>query len=131
MSWIYEISTGRLYPPGQPYIATGYSGGNCGKNPDGVNNPALCDTHCIGPIPTGMYRHGLVVDHSSLGNYAIPLLPFEANEMYGRSGFFMHGDNPAMNKSASEGCIIMPYTIRQKFYNSTINILEVVAVKTD
>ena len=130
MNWIFEISTGRLFPPNLPYCATGYSGGNCGKNPDGVNNPAMCRVHNIGPIPPGMYMHGLAVDHSQLGNFAIPLLPFDANEMWGRTGFFMHGDNSAMNKSASDGCIVMPLTIRQRFYLSTDHVLEVVAVKT-
>jgi hypothetical protein len=28
--------------------------------------------------------------------------------MYGRAGFLLHGDNAALNNTASEGCIIIP-----------------------
>jgi len=129
MPWLYEITTGKLFDPCGDKVASGYSGGNCGKVPEAVNDPAYCSVHATGPIPVGLYTHGLVVDHSQLGPFAIPLLPFQSNDMFGRGGLFMHGDNEQMNESASEGCIIMPFTVRKLFYNSTDNVLEVVAIK--
>ena len=42
---------------------------------------------------------------------AFPLTPDSDNNMYGRSGFMIHGDN-AQN-DASQGCIIMPRDVRE------------------
>jgi hypothetical protein len=117
MSWTYEQSTGRLYSPDGAHVATGYAGGNCGKNPEGVNNHQLQSVPHIGPLPVGIYVAGDVVQQSHLGPFAIPLIPAASNEMFGRSGFFMHGDTtPSGN--ASEGCIIMPRAVRNEFYES-------------
>jgi hypothetical protein len=33
--------------------------------------------------------------------------------MFGRSGFFCHGDNPAENQTASDGCIVAARPIRE------------------
>lgn len=38
--------------------------------------------------------------------------PDDGNEMFGRSLFRMHGDNAAMNHTASDGCIIMGLAVR-------------------
>ena len=124
--YTYEQSTGRLFDANMSVIATGYAGGNCGKNPEGVNNPAFEETPCVGPLPVGFYNAGAVEDSPNLGPYAIALIPNPSNIMFGRSGFFMHGDTSAMDHSASEGCIIMPRTIREQFYTSADNSLEVV-----
>jgi hypothetical protein len=126
MTWTYSQSTGQLSDADGNLVATGYSGGNCGKNPDGVNNPALQDQACIGPLPQGFYGLGVPQDNPRLGPYAIPLTPDATNEMYGRSGFFVHGDTSAMDRSASEGCIIMPRTVREQMYNSQDHTLQVV-----
>ena len=37
---------------------------------------------------------------------AMPLIPDPANQMHGRSGFFIHADSIADPGSASEGCIV-------------------------
>jgi hypothetical protein len=110
--WIYSQSTGRLYAPDGTHAATGYAGGNEGKNPEGVNNHSLQDQKSVGPLPVGFYTIGDVVQQSQLGPYAIHLVPDASNTMYGRGGFFMHGDTPQLNNSASEGCIIMPRAVR-------------------
>lgn len=125
MPWMYSQTDGRLYAPDGTHAATGYAGGNCGKNPEGVNNHAMQNIPHIGPLPVGSYVFGEVVMQSHLGPFAIPLIPDARNEMFGRRGFFVHGDtNPSGN--ASEGCIIMPRAVREEMYASPDKQLNVV-----
>lgn len=125
MAWTFEQRTGKLYNPSGAVVATGYAGGNCGKNPEGKNNPELQSVKGVGPLPVGMYTRGEVLMASHLGPFAIPLLPNSGNDMLGRGGFYVHGDTtPSGN--ASEGCIIVPRAVRELFYAST-EPLEVVA----
>ncbi len=127
MSWIYKQSTGEFFDSQGKLVATGYAGGNCGKNPEGINNHAMQNVKSVGPIPVGVYTHGDVVLESHLGAYAVPLIPDNANEMFGRGGFYMHGDKVSAPRCASKGCIIMPRIIREAYYNSYDNVIEVVA----
>jgi hypothetical protein len=53
------------------------------------------------------------------------LIPFTSNEMDGRSGFLIHGDNSSGDQSASEGCPIFSKDIRNLVGSSGDNILEV------
>jgi len=107
MTWSYSQSTGALSHNGE-FIATGYSGIG-----DGLNNPADQDQPFVGPLPQGSYTIGAVeIDGGHLGPYVMPLDPQASNTMFGRDGFFIHGDNPAMNHSASNGCIVLPRVIR-------------------
>ncbi|MGB8517035.1 MAG: hypothetical protein WCD45_04010, partial [Gallionella sp.] len=101
--WIFEQSTGKLYSKAGVCVATGYAGGNCGKNPEGKNNPAMQNVKSIGVLPQGIYSQGTPIIQSKLGPFAIPLIPDPANIMFGRGSFFCHGDTtPSGN--ASEGC---------------------------
>jgi hypothetical protein len=47
--------------------------------------------------------------------------------MFGRFGFFMHGDNQLANHTASDGCIIMSHDIRALVAASPDNSLVVTA----
>ena len=124
-NWTFEQRTGKLYDPTGKLIATGYAGGNCGKNPEGKNNPEMQGVPKVGPLPVGTYTRGEVLMSSHLGPFAIPLLPNSGNDMLGRGGFYMHGDTtPSGN--ASEGCLIIPRAVRESFYAST-DPLEVVS----
>lgn len=117
----YEQSTGRWYHD-DTFMFTAYSGRGVG-----VNNPALQQVHDTGPIPVGRYIIGPPEDHPDLGPYAMPLTPLEGEEMFGRSGFYFHGDNSAHDMSASKGCIIKsPRSARQLVWLSGDNALEVV-----
>jgi hypothetical protein len=118
MPWLFDQNSGRLYNPSGLHHATGYAGGNEGKNPEGVNNHAAEAMKSIGPLPCGLYVMQEPVPQSKLGPYAIPLLPATSNKMFGRGDFYCHGDTPAMNHSASEGCIIMPNAIRHEMWES-------------
>lgn len=119
--WIYEQSKGRLLRGGiiQGY---GYSGAGEGKN-----NPEMQAVHDVGPIPVGLYIIGDPFDSPEHGPFCLPLAPEQDNEMFGRSGFLMHGDSIAHPGQASKGCIIMPHATRVTVYGSGDKVLQVVA----
>jgi hypothetical protein len=130
MTWVYEIETGKLTDPSGKVVTQGYAGGNCGKNPEGKNNPGMCGVKSIGPLPPGTYTFGVPVEHSKLGPFAIPLNPAPTNDMMGRGSFYMHGDTtPSGN--ASEGCIIMPRAVRVACAESSDCRLQVVIRRTE
>ena len=116
--WTFEQSTGKLYnKQGTLVTAHAYAGGNCGKSPEGKNNPDMQNVPKVGPLPCGLYTLGKVVLESHLGPFAIPLIPDPSNEMFGRGEFFIHGDTvPSGN--ASEGCLILPRELREEIYAS-------------
>ena len=119
--WTFSSTTGWLCDATGKKIAQGYAGGDEGRWPDGRNNPAMESVPQVGPLPRGIYTLGEPVEGSRLGPYAIPLAPDPANEMFGRSGFFCHGDTvPSGN--ASEGCIILPRFARDVLKRSSDQI---------
>lgn len=79
----------------------------------------------IGPIPVGVWIIGKPVDGTHMGPHAIPLTPAPGTVTKGRSGFYMHGDNQAHNKGASEGCIIQVLLVRVKVTQSGAHLLQV------
>jgi hypothetical protein len=124
MSWLYEQSTGYLVSPtGHRMEPPGYAGHGAG-----VNNPALENVRDIGPVPEGWYTMQAPIDSQLLGRYAIRLTPDETNEMYGRNGFFMHGDEiqHSGEELASDGCIVQCLATRQAAWNSLDHRLQVV-----
>lgn len=125
--WTFKQSNGQLFNRDNECIATGYAGGNCGKNPEGKNNPYMQEVPCVGPLPRGRYQLSALVPQSQLGPYAIVLTPAPTNEMFGRGHFYIHGDRTLMPGSASEGCIIMPRTVRQMMWMSDDHDLLVIA----
>lgn len=105
MSFLYRQSTGEMTDG--VFIAIGYSG-----NGPGLNNPAMEQVRCVGPLPQGTYTIQPAVVDEVLGPVAMRLEPTESNAMYGRADFFIHGDNAAMNHTASEGCIVLALPVR-------------------
>ena len=119
--YTYSQSTGALSQNGQPRL-TGYAG-----HGNGVNNPALQDQHDIGPLPRGRYRMISLFDSPHTGLATIVLDPDPSNQMVGRSGFRIHGDNAAMNQTASNGCIIAGHAPdRKSIWDAGDHDLEVV-----
>lgn len=106
--WIYEQSTGKLLHDGNE-VWTGYAGRG-----EGLNNPAMQDVKNTGPLPQGLYTIGMPYAHEHLGPVCMNLTPDKHNLMFGRGDFRIHADNFANNKSASEGCIVMPLATRIK-----------------
>jgi len=119
-NYTYEQATGRFLGPDGKLLATGYSG-----NGEGLNNPAMEAVHMVGPIPRGGWAIDLTpLPLGHLGPLALVLSPvgFDPN---GRSLFRIHGDNSAMNHTASDGCIILPHDARQAIVNGAVTALEV------
>lgn len=119
----YKISTGEL-TASNGVVSKGYSGAaGIGKN-----NPAEESVPDVGPIPEGEYTiQGPPFDTPTHGPFVLRLVPKPSNTMYGRSGFLMHGDSLLKPGTASEGCIIMSFTIRQAVWASGDTDLLVIA----
>jgi len=122
MTWSYSQQSGQLSHDGE-LIATGYSGIGAG-----LNNPAAQDQPFVGPLPRGSYGIGAVVaDGGHLGPFVMPLTPWAVNNMFGRAGFFIHGDNAQLNNTASNGCIILARQWRTMIASSGDTLLTVTA----
>jgi len=105
-AFIYEQSTGRLYY-GLSMMGTGYAGA-----PSGKNNPAMQNVPNVGPLPEGWYTIEPPTNSTHCGQEAFPLRPDAANQMFGRSGFFLHGDDIAHPGAGSDGCIVPSPPVR-------------------
>src|SRR5215813_11458970 len=97
----YRQSTGEFTRSDGTFRLAGYAG-----HGPGVNNPLMQDQHDIGPLPRGRYKMTALIDSPHTGLATIILDPDPANQMFGRSGFRIHGDNAAANHTASNGSII-------------------------
>jgi hypothetical protein len=119
--WIYEQSSGILRRNGVVEGA-GYSGA-----PEGRNDPSKQNIAFVGPIPCGVYRIGDPQDTTLHGPFVLPLKPDAANQMFGRYAFLIHGDSVKMPGSASQGCVILPRSVRQRIAASGDREFHVVA----
>lgn len=119
MTWQYKQSNGELMHDGV-FEGNGYSGTGVGRN-----SPAMQDTRDVGPIPQGNYKIEGAIDMKTLGPCVMGLTPSPDDNMYGRSGFFIHGNNIA--DDASHGCIILGPAIRRMIAASADRSLVVVS----
>jgi Protein of unknown function (DUF2778) len=119
MTWRYQQSTGELTQDGI-FEGTGYSGTGIGRN-----SPTMQDTADVGPVPVGQYTIESAIDSDKLGPCVMSLTPAVGDEMYGRSGFFIHGNNAA--NDASHGCIILGPSIRRMIASSADRTLVVIS----
>jgi hypothetical protein len=121
--WTYRQSTGQIFTAEHELAGTGYSG-----HAEGVNNPALQEHRGIGPLPRGIYKICTPFDSPDHGEYCLRLEPLSENEMFGRSGFLMHGDKKGAVGLfvASLGCIIQARAVRERVWNSGDHALEVI-----
>jgi Protein of unknown function (DUF2778) len=121
--WQYSQSTGKLTDPQGSLAGVGYSG-----NGTGLNEPDYQSIKNHGPIPQGDYTIGPAYSDSEKGPSVLPLTPNPTNEMFGRSGFLIHGDliGEVGKFLASDGCIILAHDIRQAISDSADRALEVV-----
>jgi hypothetical protein len=91
---------------GEVLVSGCYAGIGSGKN-----NPDMQTVHNVGPLPQGVYGIGPLMIHPPgdplrhLGP-CMSLTPHPTNTMFGRSGFFIHLDNPAHPGMSSNGCIV-------------------------
>lgn len=121
-AWTYAQRSGELEQDGQP-VANGYSG--CG---DGKNNPEMQQVHNVGPIPRGDWTIvGPPFNTTEHGPYVLKLTPAADTSTFGRSGFLMHGDSKEAPGTASQGCVILPRSVREQVWESGDSDLKVVA----
>lgn len=117
--WVYSQSTGILSHSGEP-IGKGYSG-----HGEGLNNPKLEMVHSLGPLPKGLWELGMFFDDKHLGVTVCALKPTD-QDVFGRGGFFIHGDNKLMNFTASDGCIILSRKLREAIRDSGEKYIEII-----
>lgn len=120
MTWYYSVHGGTV---SHNDLDKGH--GYSGIGP-GLNNHNFQADHDIGPIPQGKWKIGTAFDHPHLGPCVMHLNPEEGTETFGRSGFFIHGDNSKHNHTASHGCIVLDPQLRELISKSTDRVLEVI-----
>ena len=91
-----------------------YSGGGPSGNELTRNRPGAQGMCYLGPLPQGQYTISPAHTVPHLGPIVMALTPAPTNQMFGRSGFFIHGDNAEQNFTASDGCIVCGPQIRQQ-----------------
>lgn len=129
LDWVYSQSTGQIIHVDSNGNGTNVGSGYAGHG-DGVNNPAMQNVPGVGPLPQGVYtiapqQNNITGNGTNLPS-SMRLIPDPSNNMYGRSGFLIHGDNSNGNQSASEGCLVSNRDTRNRIGNSNDNILRVV-----
>lgn len=107
MTSTYSISTGVLLVKGLK-VGTGYSGHGAS-----LNNPTDIEKVGVGPLPIGTWQIGPWHDDPHLGPLVSHLTPVSVANLYGRSGFYIHGDNALLNHTGSDGCIVLSLTLRK------------------
>ena len=122
--WTFEQATGFLFHDGVE-IGKGYAG-----HGTGVDNPSLQNVADVGPLPSGFYTIGPAFTDPEKGPLVMHLVPDAGNQMFGRSGFLIHGDSISHPGCASEGCIVIDHDTRSKVARSPDRRLQVV-VKSD
>lgn len=115
--WLRDEATAEKVAP----LGRGYSG-----HPPYVNQTDAEALVARGPIPRGAYRLVGPFNHVRLGPVCFFLDPVRSNQMFGRSGFLIHGDNAMGNQTASHGCIILSRAIREKIATTPVRTLVVV-----
>lgn len=119
--WFYSQASG-IIKQDNLIIGNGYSG-----HGEGLNNPEMEEVHGVGPIPRGLWQMDTPWhDAPHLGPCVVHLEPVDFDP-YGRSGFFIHGDNASADHTASDGCIILGPTIRHRMRDSGDTSLTVTA----
>jgi len=120
MPWVYKISSNTFYLNGTYQFDAKYSG-----RPGFANDSA---NECVkdkGPLPRGTYTIGPAFYHPRTRAWTMRLKPFFENQMCGRDGFMIHGDNSSGLKNASDGCIILNLPYRKIINASSDKILVV------
>jgi hypothetical protein len=121
--WSYQQSTGVLSDKTGQCVCVGYAGYGPGKN-----NPDFERRMGQGPLPRGLYKILAPVDTLTHGPFVLWLEPLPDTELYGRSGFGIHGEakDPERRGKASHGCPIIDRVHREQIWHSGDHLLEVV-----
>lgn len=112
MSISYAQLTGHI-ELNNSLLGVGYSG-----HASGLNNPDDEAIPDIGPIPRGEWRIARWDDHHGDKGPQVAVLEPVEHDAHGRTGFLIHGDNSALDHTASRGCVIAARTIRDALRSS-------------
>lgn len=125
--FVYAQATGRLWlrDEGSQEKATPLGRGYAGHPPH-VNATDAEALVARGPVPRGGYKLVGPFNHVRLGPVVFYMEPDKGNQMFGRSGFFVHGDNQFGNQTASHGCIILSRAVRERMQTEGVRRLVVV-----
>lgn len=104
----FQVGRGFIWINGEK-IGPAYSGA-----PGAVDDETRAAERETGPIPAGIWAIGEPVDKQELGPFCLPLTPVPGTQTFGRSAFYIHGDNAAHNQTASKGCIVAARDIRER-----------------
>lgn len=118
----FTISTGVIDFNGEILAKDAYSGAK-----GSVDDPKKVAIKSVGPIPEGYWTIGSPEDNQTTGPFSLSLTPETDTKTYGRSGFFIHGDNDARDQSASHGCIVVNRWARERISADKSRRLLVVA----
>lgn len=120
MAWIYNVNNKSFMKDGKFKFKAKYAGAPGYKND--------IQFECIknkGPLPRGKYRIGRPITlHPKAGTFVLRLTPYADNNMCGREGFLIHGDNA--DGTASNGCIVLARQFRENIAKSGDNELVVI-----
>ncbi len=119
--WLYSQSTGRVTKDDKFY-GVGYAGNN--KEGRCKDNPLAQNIKNHGPLPQATYTMTEVVEGTHMGPFAIKLLPEPSSQMFGRSEFYIHGDDGA--GTASDGCICVSQVLRKTMWDSDDKKVQVI-----
>jgi hypothetical protein len=128
--WEYSQSNGQLTyvnneSGARTPVGTGYSGHGAG-----LNNPAMQNEPNVGPIPQGTWTIGPQQNNVTNTGMQLPasmrLTPNPGTNTFNRGGFIIHGDNPARNRTASQGCPVFDHPTRNQIGRSGDTELRVV-----
>lgn len=119
----YSQSLGYIWnDDGSIIFKGGWSGNGKGKN-----NPEMEGVKNKGPIPRGRYIIGTPYDSTRVGKFSIPLIPSCHNAL-DRTHLRMHGAtiDESRRGEESDGCVILPFDIRKKVFDSNDKIFDVI-----
>jgi hypothetical protein len=119
--WTYRQSTGEIFDDPGNVIGVGYSGRTPYKN-----DPTAQNIKDEGPLPQGFYTIEPPELNHTVGEYAMALVPFINNTMWGRGSFYIHGDNPAHIGASSDGCVVINRSARELIWQSGDHTLNVI-----
>lgn len=114
MTWTYDVKNKTFTHNGKFKFHAMYAGA-----PGFKDDPVFEKIKNKGPLPRGKYTIvGVPFNHKTAGLYTLKLRPHASNQMFGRSGFLIHGDSRRRPGEASEGCIVLAPKFRKEIYDS-------------
>lgn len=109
LNFLYKQITGEFFhalgASNHQLLAVGHSGFGVG-----FNDPVSQTLDRVGPIPRGVYVCQRMRLSRRVGAKAIPLIPWETNHMFGRTGFYICGEENG--PASGEGHIVVPASVR-------------------